>query len=53
MRQPGAMEAYGPTFPGWQATLDAVALKLNTRPRQTLGFSTPGAKLAERVALTG
>lgn len=36
-----------------QATLDAVALKLNTRPRQTLGFSTPGAKLAERVALTG
>jgi IS30 family transposase len=36
-----------------QATLDAVALKLNTRPRQTLGFATPGAMLATRVALTG
>ena len=36
-----------------QAKLDAVALRLNTRPRQTLGFATPGAMLAEHVALTG
>jgi len=35
-----------------QDDLDAVALKLNTRPRKTLGFMTPGAKLAESVALT-
>lgn len=35
-----------------QAKLDAVALKLNTRPRKTLGFATPGAMLAARVALT-
>jgi IS30 family transposase len=36
-----------------QADLNAVALKLNTRPRKTLGFITPGAKLAQGVALTG
>lgn len=36
-----------------QADLNAVALKLNTRPRKTLGFITPGAKLAQAVALTG
>lgn len=36
-----------------QKQLDAVALKLNTRPRKTLGFATPGAKLAAGVALTG
>ena len=35
-----------------QADLNAVALKLNTRPRKTLGFITPGAKLAQGVALT-
>lgn len=35
-----------------QNDLNAVALKLNTRPRKTLGFMTPGAKLAETVALT-
>mgnify|MGYP001338144454 CR=1 FL=1 len=35
-----------------QDDLDAVALKLNTRPRRTLGFMTPGAKLAQSVALT-
>jgi len=28
-----------------QADLDAVALKLNTRPRKTLGFQMPGATL--------
>jgi IS30 family transposase len=36
-----------------QADLNAVALKLNTRPRKTLGFITPGAKLAQGVAFTG
>jgi IS30 family transposase len=33
-----------------QADLDAVALKLNTRPRKTLGFMTPAAKFADSVA---
>ena len=36
-----------------QRQLDAVALKLNTRPRHTLGFQTPGEFLAARVASTG
>jgi IS30 family transposase len=36
-----------------QAQLDAIALRLNTRPRMTLGYQTPGAKLAEIVAATG
>ena len=36
-----------------QADLDAAALKLNTRPRKTLGFHTPGATLAQAVAATG
>jgi IS30 family transposase len=36
-----------------QAQLDAVALRLNTRPRLTLGYQTPAAKLAEIVASTG
>jgi IS30 family transposase len=35
-----------------QAQLDAIALRLNTRPRMTLGFQTPAAKLAEIVAST-
>jgi IS30 family transposase len=34
-----------------QADLDAVALRLNTRPRKTLGFMTPAAKFADSVAL--
>jgi IS30 family transposase len=36
-----------------QAKLDAVARQLNTRPRKTLGYKTPAAKLAEIVASTG
>lgn len=36
-----------------QAQLDSVALKLNLRPRQTLGFQTPAHKLVECVASTG
>jgi IS30 family transposase len=36
-----------------QAQLDAIALRLNTRPRMTLGYRTPAARLAEIVALTG
>ena len=36
-----------------QRQLDAIALQLNTRPRLTLGFQTPAAKLAAIVASTG
>jgi IS30 family transposase len=39
-----------------QAQLDQVALQLNTRPRQTLGWATPAAalsRLMRGVALTG
>jgi IS30 family transposase len=36
-----------------QARLDAIALRLNTRPRMTLDYRTPAAKLAEIVATTG
>lgn len=36
-----------------QRQLDAVALRLNTRPRQTLSFQTPAAALAAFVAATG
>jgi len=35
-----------------QADLDAIALKLNTRPRKTLGFQTPTDKLKAIVAST-
>lgn len=35
-----------------QHELDLIALKLNTRPRKTLGYSTPAATLAQTVALT-
>ena len=36
-----------------QTQLDAIASRLNTRPRMTLGYQTPAAKLAEIVAATG
>ncbi len=36
-----------------QRQLDAVAAKLNARPRETLGFQTPAEFLAARVASTG
>lgn len=36
-----------------QADLDAVALRLNTRPRKTLGYLTPADKFAAAVASTG
>jgi IS30 family transposase len=36
-----------------QRQLDAVALKLNARPRKTLGFQTPAEYWAGSVALTG
>ena len=35
-----------------QDDLDAIALKLNTRPRKTLGYQTPGATFAQAVGLT-
>jgi IS30 family transposase len=36
-----------------QRQLDAIALRLNTRPRLTLGYQTPADKLAQIVASTG
>jgi IS30 family transposase len=36
-----------------QAQLDAIALRLNTRPRLTLDYQTPAVKLAGIVAATG
>ena len=35
-----------------QAQLDKVALRLNQRPRKTLGFETPASRLRESVATT-
>jgi IS30 family transposase len=35
-----------------QSDLNKVALRLNQRPRQTLGFQTPASKLQESVAST-
>lgn len=35
-----------------QSHLNKIALRLNTRPRKTLGFRTPADKLAETVAST-
>ena len=39
--------------PHSQVHLNAVALRLNQRPRKTLGWATPADKLAEAVASTG
>ena len=36
-----------------QADLDKVAMRLNQRPRKTLGFETPASKLHASVASTG
>jgi transposase, IS30 family len=36
-----------------QADLDKVAMRLNQRPRKTLGFETPASKLQTSVAPTG
>ena len=39
--------------PFTQKQLDAIALKLNTRPRKNLGYVTPSVKLAVSVESTG
>jgi IS30 family transposase len=36
-----------------QSDLNKVALRLNQRPRKTLGFETPASKLQASVAPTG
>jgi IS30 family transposase len=36
-----------------QSQLDRIALRLNQRPRETLGFDTPANTLRARVAPTG
>jgi IS30 family transposase len=36
-----------------QQDLDAIALKLNSRPRKTLAYRTPADTLAQTIALTG
>ena len=36
-----------------QAHLNKIALRLNQRPRETLGFQTPASKLQASVASTG
>ena len=36
-----------------QEDLDAIALRLNTRPRKALDYRTPADTLADTVALTG
>jgi IS30 family transposase len=36
-----------------QADLNKIALRLNQRPRETLGFQPPASKLQARVASTG
>jgi IS30 family transposase len=36
-----------------QSELDKIALRLNQRPRKTLGFETPASKLRASVAPTG
>jgi len=35
-----------------QSDLDKIALRLNQRPRETLGFETPASRLRGSVALT-
>lgn len=36
-----------------QSDLDAIAPRLNTRPRKVLEYSTPAHTMARTVALTG
>jgi IS30 family transposase len=50
LRQYPPMNADLSTFS--QSELDAIALRLNQRPRRTLGFHTPADKLQASVAST-
>lgn len=49
----GVVWPYGGIAPRERCHLDRIALRLNQRPRKTLGFSTPAATLSAYVASTG
>jgi hypothetical protein len=48
LTEPTLLEMSGYT----QSDLDKVALRLNQRPRKTLGFQTPASRLRDSVAST-
>jgi hypothetical protein len=51
---PGLENRSCPALPEcYQSNLDKIALRLNQRPRKTLGFETPASKLQAGVASTG
>ena len=52
LRPPASRDRRRPRHFRLKAQLDAIALRLNTRPRKTLGYRTPALTLAETVAST-